>query len=866
MFEDPMPDKDDEKDSDKYNHGGFQQDSDGSVYAVLDGSGSSADYASWDWKQIKAAITGGAAYAGDSGGSERAAGVSDPASLWRAGNVFLQIQRVLEMVGRQLEDQATAVAGGEGAVWRGEAAQQFLLMMRGFSQKVLAAAEVLSGGNSGINSVPNQLVANGNSLSQAIALVEAIDSHYANQAKLMGVSAMDNGLIPVSRKPEVVELLNRDMRRVLMDLADHYSITINAIRQPAPVTNPLAGSPNDVLSQLGPLATPEALDTLLQPDGDPASLGELGGLGEGVDAGQDFSALDSGSVPGLDGAGLGLGDNGLTPAEFDGSGLGAALGEGLDTSLTSAAPFTPEAFPGSLDLDSGIGGPGADSSGSGSLLNTPLLPLSPLARGANTDSRASDLRGVSEFPGLTTHAPKVPIFERGGELPVGTDQGALDSSVALPEYSPTEFPGLAGLEPSVTGGAGGDLSSSGGLPSEFPTQTDAPGISSDIVGGIDKPSASYADLPSASRSSDVTAGGQSLLAGGQPGAGMPMMPMMPGMGGAGSPGGAGEPSDASGLLIPGAEPWTEGQVFDDMDALGEGEIEGAAAGRGELLDEAGEAVEEAAWGQDEAAVDGGAEGGAGAPGQEPATAEPALPQTRSLSAELGEIASLDTGAGTGTALTGAVATAAAGAALASGAAVAAAAAGPRRSTRSEESRVTLNGQSWGDDDTEATQVSDDQCEPDTTEQTSAQRTSSAPSRAVTDDWDLAASPFPLGRNPRDGEAEDDSDGDPAGEGAARLPAPWHMPVTGDGQGDDEQPLPVWRPARSAPPEPVGVPGGSPLRSGGDDAGGYAEPSRDPEADAEAESRAASRVADLLSQSESTWDGDSDRRAAPGVLE
>jgi hypothetical protein len=370
-----MPDKDDEKDSDKYSHGGFEQDSGGGVYAVLDGAGSSADYASWDWKQIKAAITGGAAYSSGSGGSERAAGVSDPASLWRAGNALLQVQRVLEMVGRQLEDQATAVAGGEGAVWRGEAAQQFLLMMRGFSQKVQAAAEVLSGGGTGINSVPNQLVANGNSLSQAITLVEAIDSHYATQARLMGVAAMDNGLIPVSQKPQVVELLNRDMRRVLMDLADHYSITINAIRQPPPVTNPLAGSPNGLLSQSDALTSPSGLGTLAPPSGDLASLDALGGP---VDAPQEFTAPNLASAPSLDGAGIG--DNGLVPTDFSGA--------GLDTTSTSAAPFTPQAFPGSLDLESGIGGSGADSSAP--FLNTSLPPLSS-ARSTNTDTRVPDL-------------------------------------------------------------------------------------------------------------------------------------------------------------------------------------------------------------------------------------------------------------------------------------------------------------------------------------------------------------------------------------------------------------------------------------------------------------------------------------------
>ncbi|MFD6315274.1 hypothetical protein [Streptomyces nigra] len=845
-----MPDKDDEKDSDKYDHGGFQQDSNGGVYAVLDGSGSSADYASWDWKQIKAAITGGSAYSANSGGAERAAGVSDPASLWRAGNVFLEIQRVLEMVGRQLDDQATAVAGGEGAVWRGEAAQQFLLMMRGFSQKVQAAAEVLSGGNTGINSVPNQLVANGNSLSQAIALVEAIDSHYANQAKLMGVAAMDNGLIPVSQKPLVVELLNRDMRRVLMDLADHYSITINAIRQPPPVTNPLAGAPNEVLSQLGALNAPNALDTLPSASGDVASLDELGGLGGPLDVPQEFTAPDLASAPGIDGAGLG--DNDLAPAEFSGG--------GLDAPLPSAAPFTPQGFPGSLDLDSGIGGPGADSSAP--FLNTPLLPPAPLARSANSDTRAS---GVTEFPGLTTPALDVPSLERRGGLPVSTDQGASDTSFQLPEYSPAEFPGLPGLESSVGDGAGGSLSSSGGLPSEFSTQTGAPDVPSELA-GADKPSASYSDQPSVSDPGVFTAGGQGQLAGGQlgagmPGSGMPMMPMMPGMGGAGSPGGAGEPSDASGLLIPGAEPWREEQVFDDMNALVEGEIVGAAAGSDQLIDATGEAVEEVAWGQDEAVASSGADGNAGAQGHEPAATEP---QTTSLSAGPAEISPPDVGVDTGAALTGAVATAAAGAILASGAAVAAAAAHSRRSTRADESRVTLTGQSWGDDDSEvdeAPQDSDDESAPDTASQTSA-----APNRSVTDDWDVTGGSL-LARNPRNAEAEEDSDRDPAGEGAARPSSPRHTSLTGGREGEsDEQPLPVWRPARSVPPPPLGVPAGASLRSGGDDAEAFAEPSRDSEADAEVESRAASRIADLLSQSGATWDGDGDRRAAPGVLE
>ncbi|WP_326782885.1 hypothetical protein [Streptomyces sp. NBC_00151] len=845
MFEDPMPDKD--KDSDKYDHGGFQQGSDGGVYAVLDGSGSSADYASWDWKQIKAAITGGAAYSTMSGGAERAAGVSDPASLWRAGNVLLEIQRVLEMVGQQLDDQATAVAGGEGAVWRGEAAQQFLLMMRGFSQKVQAAAEVLSGGNTGINSVPNQLVANGNSLSQAIALVEAIDSHYANQAKLMGVAVMDNGLIPVSQKPQVVELLNRDMRRVLMDLADHYSITINAIRQPPPVTNPLAGAPNEVLSQLGALNAPNALDTLPPASGDVASLDQLGGLGGPLDVPQEFTAPDLASAPGIGGAGLGLGDNGLAPTEFSGA--------GLDAPLTSAAPFTPQEFPGSLDLDSGIGGPGADSSAP--FLNTPLLPPAPLARSANSDTRVS---GVTEFPGLTTPALDVPSFERRGGLPVSTDQGASDTSFTLPEYSPAEFPGLPGLESSGGDGAGGSLSSSGGLPSEFSTQTGAPDVPSELA-GADKLSASYSDQPSVSDPGVFTAGGQGQLTGGQLGAGMPGsgMPMMPGMGGAGSPGGAGEPSDASGLLIPGAEPWREDQVFDDMNALVEGEIVGAAAGSDQLIDATGEAVEEVAWGQDEAVASSGADGNAGAQGHEPAATEP---QTTSLSADPGEISPPDVGVDTGAALTGAVATAAAGAVLASGTAVAAAAAHSRRSTRADESRVTLTSQPWGDDSevNEAPQDSDDESAPDTASQTSA-----APNRSVTDDWDVAGSL--LGRNLLNEEAEEDSDRDPSGEGAARPSSPRHTSLTGGREGQsDEQPLPVWRPARSVPPPPMGVPVGAFLRSGGEDAEGSAEPSRDSEADAEVESRAASRIADLLSQSGATWDGDGDRRAAPGVLE
>lgn len=892
-----MPDKEDE-DKDKYNRGGFAQGSDGGVYAVPGGVGSSSDYATWDWKQIKAAITGGAAFSDEGGGAERAGQVSDPASLWRAGSTLLHVQQVLEMVGRQLEDQATAVAGGEGAPWRGEAAQQFLLMTRGFAQKVRAAAAVLSGGDTGTNSVPNQLVANGNSLSHAITLVEAIDSHYARQARLMGVQPMDNGLIPVSQKPEVVELLNRDMRRVLMDLADHYSVTIDAVRQPAPVVNPVTGSTSgNPLSGLGLPGLPSGPGVPGGPD-----LSAVPGAGEPGSPDATVGAPDGFNVPDL-ASGPGAADLGGAPdlaaTEFGGqlpeSALGAAAGGGEG--------FSPQEFPG-FDASSAPGLTGADLGTEGQFVPPVLTPFAPSAfapssRGSNADTQVPNLRGVEEFPGQTTTVP--PTFSPGAGGPTSTERTAAPTGLSLPEYTPAEFPGLAGLEGGGDSSAafssgGSDLGSSPGAvaPSEFPTHAGLPDASTPGVSPSGQDTAGAG--PTLSNPGVLSPGAGAQAPGSHMGGGMPMMPMMPGMGGGAGGQGAGEGSDASGLIIPGSEPWQDNRGLDDAEALAEGDIAGAEAGSGELVDAGGEPVSESAWpvaegdegdegNADETTVAAGAPGdvtGQGAPPPAQVTFAVGDPQAGAASSGT---PSGDDGHSAAMAA-GTVAAATAGAVLVAGAAVGAASARTGSTVPAGEGPSASAGdQSWddGDDDDAATSpgVPSTPSGTDGDEPPSVGRTpDTAPGRTAVDDWDADGSPFALGRqslaagadNGRTGGGHGDGHGDGDGDGPrgeSTGPASRASAASGPSgvPGDDESPLTVWRPARSAVTPPVDpLLGGMPLRSGSDDGTGNEEPPGEDESDEDAESRAASRFANLLSQQGGSWDGDADRRAAPGVLE
>ncbi|MGW4826377.1 hypothetical protein ACWEOG_02255 [Amycolatopsis japonica] len=523
-------------DGDKYNHGGFSQDSsDGGVFGDPSGAGGDgSEYDSFDWKQVKAAITGGAAYAPSGQGAERAAGVSDPASLWRAANVFQFVQGVLAMTAGSLRDQGEALAGGGSAPWKGEAASVFLRMISGFSDQVKATADVLSGGDSGTNSVPQQLLTNGNNLSQAIAKVNAIDQWYAHQAALDGVKAMGNGLIPVSKRPEIVQMLNHDMRVVLKDLASRYAITIDAIRTPPTVNGPLgstgAGSGvdsttksalDDLSRQVGGQGAPTSgLETGAAGLGFPTDSVPSGGVGG--DAGGQAGGLDGG-IPGgptgsngvnPDGSGLsvptafdgdlGVGGEGLST---DGGSLGidgvggnaAAGGQALDLADTGALDSPAAA------MDLGAGDPGMNAAlNPGGLAGLTALGAGGLsaAQGQPGDRAQAAGGPLSAFPGdLTTGVPSEGI---------GSDEKDVSASGVGGPGEPASTVVDPHLLDKLATGAPVDTSTGDGVNGALGWGTDAPGdqraahFPGDLTTGLDNTAGatSLGDLTSPSTNLD----------------------------------------------------------------------------------------------------------------------------------------------------------------------------------------------------------------------------------------------------------------------------------------------------------------------------------------------------------------------------
>ncbi|MFH8386878.1 hypothetical protein ACH4E7_39195 [Kitasatospora sp. NPDC018058] len=588
-----------------YNSGGFSQGDDGAVYGNPASTSSASDYNSWDWKQIMAAVNGGAAMAGTSDAG-RAAAVADPATLVAAGNSFYHAQLVLEMVAKSLDDQSKALAGDD-APWRGEAAQSFLTAMKGFSEQVSAVAGVLSGGASGLNSVPRQLVANGNQLAYAQAKIRAIDAWYASEAQRLGATAMGNGLIPVSKKPEVVRLMNRDMRWVLNDLAGKYQVTVDAVRSPAPVQPPVKGP--------GTGDGPRMPDIGRGPGSLPPPAPFPGGSGPSVPDPLHASvpglpatpvpapAGAAGPLPFPGGAGTGgpgIPGPGAAPLPFPGGGTVPGL-----SSPEGAGPAVPNAFPGGGAMP---GLPAPDSPGTGAPLPFP----GGAGTGGGLPGLGSDPAGALlgtggglplPFPGMTGMTGMTGTGRGAPGLDDGTRRGLPDAGAPspfpgmsapgaseLPSPSTSSagplspFPGMsapgASELPSPSTSSAGPLSPFPGMSapgvSELPSPSTSPGAGAPTFTGTGGPVGSgTAGLDAAGRPLPVDAPSAALpggagqtgdaVAAGSSGPMMPMSPMMPGGAAAGAR--DGERSDASGLLVPDEAPWTE-----DAEAAADDEI------------------------------------------------------------------------------------------------------------------------------------------------------------------------------------------------------------------------------------------------------------------------------------------------------
>ncbi|MEU9133296.1 hypothetical protein AB0D08_35280 [Kitasatospora sp. NPDC048540] len=555
------------------------------------------DYRTWDWHHIQAAIIGMSNGVSDAANLALAKSVADPQSLQDAADAFYQVQLVFDGVARSLADQGDALAGKDG-VWTGDAADSFLDMITLFSRQVGAVADKISGGNSGGNSVPQQLADNAVNLRNAQNKIIEIDNWYANQADLMGYHAMSNGLVPVSKAPGVVELMNRDMRQVLLSLATEYQVTIDKISSPDPITSPLGGgggtgqpNPSDLpnlttadgtkispKSGLGVEPLPTKLDALKLPNLS-AAAGKLGdGLGGPKAAVAPFDgglvtkgAGALGGAPTLaDLAGGPLGLDGLAggPAGFpDGTGTGGpgaldpgslgaanagpfAGGTGTDgtgnlSSVSPLPPFDTGGTGGIGGLGSAVPLPGAFPGGTG-LGGTGTVGA---GKGGIGTGGLGDSLGTAD-PGTWSSLPPVGAFPGG----LGTG-GTGNLGSGLTGGKPATFPG--GLGTGGTGGVGGGAT--GGKPVAFP-------------GDLSTSAGLPTGLPGLSTGSDFPGLGQagvafpgSLSTGGLGGAGMPFPP---GLGG----GTGGQPtttnnerSDASGLLEHNADPWAGStDVGDDL--------------------------------------------------------------------------------------------------------------------------------------------------------------------------------------------------------------------------------------------------------------------------------------------------------------
>ncbi|MFB9909047.1 hypothetical protein [Allokutzneria oryzae] len=475
-------------------------------------------YDGWTWRQIKAAITGGSDMTQSHVDSIN--DVSKPESLREAARIFLFTQRVLEKVRRTIDEHSKAVAGPDGP-WKGPAADSFMTGMDYFGKEVRSHIDQIADNPSGAYPIPQGLHAAGNKLADAIWRIEAIDSHYANEAKKAGASVhnhADRGgdLVHISEKPEIVKMMTAQMRDVIVGLAGNYDLTYSTV-QPTPPEptffkggKPVSGDPN-------------ALRVGAPPTG-PGAPGSPSGPG--------FGGIDGAGAPG-------------SPAGSGPGGGGSA----------SPASLPPTVDPGAFGLSADPAGPGADAAaraqGTGGLHTPGAMPtlgappsVAPWSPGGGGPGALPGLSGGVPLPGMP---PVFPGGTGGGVKPWagGTGPGGL----RLPGGS---LPSAGGVKPWSGGGAGGlggfggGAGGVGGSGSVKPWAGAGKGPSAGAAGGADAPHPTGTGPRSTSGRGGTGPGGSTA-----PGAGG--YPMAPPMGGAG--GGNQQERERTTWLVEDEEVW-----------------------------------------------------------------------------------------------------------------------------------------------------------------------------------------------------------------------------------------------------------------------------------------------------------------------
>lgn len=287
--------------------------------------GSDRDFDSWSWRQIMAAITGGA----DMTEAQREIvnDVSKPHTLVEAAQAFHEVALLLAAVQGTIR-QNTRILAGDGGLWQGPLADAFRGAMEMMDKKLQTHIDQIRDNPSRTRPVPEGLLAAAVKLDTAIAKVKAIDHYYASVARAAGASVHD-GLVHISEKPELVDMMTRDMKRVIKELAADYEFRHSALK-PVPVTNfnPMGGGPGD-----GAGGLPVGFDGSPTVGSGLPGLGG-GGSGSGLPPGvtafrPEGSAFDSWTVPdAVPGAGSSAG---ITP--WDGKSGMPAVGSPADLGL-----------------------------------------------------------------------------------------------------------------------------------------------------------------------------------------------------------------------------------------------------------------------------------------------------------------------------------------------------------------------------------------------------------------------------------------------------------------------------------------------------------------------------------------------------
>jgi hypothetical protein len=532
--------------SDDTSGGVFNNSSDGSLFGNPDVDGTVNEYSGWTWQQVEAAILGGSMLA-TSADQTQARTTADPSTLWNAAAMFNDVMDFMQNVVEGLQAYTTLLTGPDSS-WQGDAADSFTSMMTSYTGQVTAAVNVLSGGPSGLDSIPVQLMQSGNALSLAQTEIEDLDTYYAQAAINEGAPIMANGLVQISAKPVLVQEMTQQMQQVFQVLYSGYQVTIDSIIAPSSLNNPLDNDNlpddnlNDLLNNLddgdgidntGGIAPEDLSDLPDTADGDDGIAPDgLSNLPDTAGDGDGIGADDLSDLPNADsGDGIGADDLSDLPDTADGD-------DGIAPDGLSDLPGTDDGAGDDGIGDDGLGDDGLSDDGVDPDTGLPDISDSGLPDGIGADDglgadaglgdgdlAAGDLASVPGLSGLDGEQTGLP----------GLDDAAVPGQSEAEDGMPM-MPGMGGSGMSGAG-TGAEPSDASGLLSsdEAPWAGDGTGADMDEVGSP----------------TGTLAGGVGL-------SGADGMPMMPGMGGSGMSGaGTGaEPSDASGLLSSDEAPWT----------------------------------------------------------------------------------------------------------------------------------------------------------------------------------------------------------------------------------------------------------------------------------------------------------------------